>query len=118
MSTANHVRHVNLHSAEEFLNAISPRSTYLEGALDRFSHYFIFRGHADDRWKLVPKALRLSELLDRPLRAWGRVKRVLGKDNHAPTEEFFTKSNGSSGEPWTNRDQVASEWTILKTFSR
>lgn len=78
MSAANQVTHVTTHTAEEFLNAISPRSYFLEGNLDKFSHYFIFRGHADDQWKLVPKALRLEELLDKPLYGWGRVKAIKG----------------------------------------
>ena len=102
MSELNNVRHVTLHTAEEFLNAISPRSKYLEGGLQSFSHYFIFRGHADDRWRLVPKALRLGEMLYKPLRGWGRVKYVPSEDIHSPTEQFFG-ANGASGESWTDR---------------
>ena len=56
-----HVLTIASHSAEQFLTAISPRSVYLEGGLDRFSHFFVFRGHADDRWDLVPRALRNSD---------------------------------------------------------
>jgi hypothetical protein len=67
MSSDNEVQHISLHTAEDFLNAISPRSRYLEGGLQRYSHYFIYRGHAGDSWKLIPKALRLRELIEMPL---------------------------------------------------
>ena len=115
MPSENQVEHVNCKSAEQFLNALSPRSKYLEGRLDRFSHYFIYRGHADDRWKLVPKALRLGELLERPLYGWGTVQSAGGTDDE-PVEEFFTEAGGETLRAWTNYDQVAAEWNILKMF--
>ena len=77
--------------------------------------FFIYRGHADDRWKLVSKALRLGELLQKPVDGWGTVKCVQGSDGQY-TEKFFLEANDPVGGPWTDRDQVASEWTILKNF--
>jgi hypothetical protein len=115
MPSENQVEHVNCGSAEQFLNALSPRSKYLEGRLDRFSHFFIFRGHADDRWQLVPKALRLGELLERPLYGWGRVQRTVGTRTE-PVEEFFTEANDKIPGVWTINEQVAAEWNILRMF--
>ena len=52
MSELNNVRHVNLHTAEEFLNAISPRSKYLEGGLHSFLtiSFFVATQMTDGDW--------------------------------------------------------------------
>lgn len=115
MSSESPVTHITLHSAEEFLNAISPRSKYLEGNLDRFSHYFIFRGHADDRWELIPKALRLEQLIDRPLYGWGRVKAIV--DSTGGSREQFFQSDDTP-RSWSAQDQIMSEWNVLGHSSR
>ena len=57
MSNPKVVKDVPCTSAEEFLDAISPRSDHLRGTRDSAS--WVFRGHGDDEnWELVPSALR------------------------------------------------------------
>ncbi len=42
-------------SAEDFLNALNPRGPYIG---DSYPKEWVFRGHSDDRYDLVPSALR------------------------------------------------------------
>src|SRR2546421_2269091 len=94
MSSKNHVEHVPCTSAEDFLNAISPRSKYLEKGIVSSSHFYIYRGHADDRWKLVPKALRLGERINHPEKGWGKV--IISGNNNTPVEKFFNDVGGET----------------------
>jgi hypothetical protein len=52
------VKHVPCESARDFLDKLSPRTGMLA---DFGKHQWIFRGHDDDRYRLIPKALRREE---------------------------------------------------------
>jgi len=54
------VAHHHIDSAEEFLDALSPRGKYF-GASPRHNKEWVFRGHGSDEFRLIPKALRLCE---------------------------------------------------------
>jgi hypothetical protein len=52
------VQHVPCESARDFLDKLSPRTGMLAGL---GKHQWIFRGHEDDSFRLIAKALRLGE---------------------------------------------------------
>ncbi len=54
MLTYKAVEHVECKTAREFVEAISPIGPHFGSKND----LFIFRGHGDDNYKLVPSALR------------------------------------------------------------
>src|SRR4030095_6611235 len=45
-------------TADEFLDAISPRGKYMREFY--MPSRFLFRGHADDRYQLIPSVLRFA----------------------------------------------------------
>jgi hypothetical protein len=53
---------VQFSTADEFLDAISPRSRHLR--LREEPRAWLFRGHGSDAWKLVPSALRKDGTLE------------------------------------------------------
>jgi hypothetical protein len=52
------IQHIPCESARDFLDKLSPRTGVLA---DFGKHQWIFRGHDDDRYRLIPKALRLEQ---------------------------------------------------------
>lgn len=52
------VQFIECRTADEFLDSLSPRGKYFSGAHSFES--FIFRGHGDQRYQLLPTALRLG----------------------------------------------------------
>lgn len=69
------VGHIDVHKAEDFLHALSPRgSTW--GTSRGFADW-LFRGHANDaskEWELLPQALRTSSNLNKLLRSPDEIK--------------------------------------------
>ncbi len=59
-TTGKIVEHIECTSAMEFLDLLSPRGK-LFGTYNRRDKAWIYRGHRDDTFKLVPKALREHE---------------------------------------------------------
>jgi FRG domain len=86
--TANHIRTYDCSTADEFLDSISPRSDLF---YDFGPGAFMFRGHADARYPLVPAAFRKGSWM-RTRRGWRRV------------------------EAWTNDAQMDAERRTLRTF--
>lgn len=110
------VQHIPCASADDFLEAISPLSTYLKGPLDRHPSFFIYRGHADDRWELIPKALRLEQ---RILDTWGsgKVRETTdSQDSTKSIESFFFENGTQRTGVWGVEEQLAAEWHMLKRF--
>lgn len=103
-------------SADDFLEAISPRSAHLSGAVDRWPHFFVYRGHADDRWQLIPKALRLEQKI---LGMWGFgsvIETIDSNDSTKSIGSFFYQDNPQPTGLWGIREQVDAEWHMLKRF--
>ncbi|HWP54477.1 MAG TPA: FRG domain-containing protein [Pyrinomonadaceae bacterium] len=119
MAGQNQVHHIPCPSADDFLEAISPRSTHLKGAVDRWPHFFVFRGHADDRWQLIPKALRLEQRI-LGSQGWGSVTET--KDSNDTNDStsligsFFYQDNPQATGIWSIKEQVDAEWRMLKRF--
>ena len=109
MADQNPVQHNECTSTDEFLEAISPRSSYLKGPLDRHPNFFIYRGHADDRWDLIPKALRFGQSL-RDF-AWGSVRKA--SDGH---DIFIFEDGTQKNGIWGVEEQIEAEWRMLQTF--
>ena len=55
------VQEVDCETPEEFLDAVSARGPYFRGFGPEM---WIFRGHADAKYRLVPKALRIETCID------------------------------------------------------
>ena len=88
MLNTGHIRTVECSTADEFLNRISPRSEFF---YDFGPGSFIFRGHSDARFQLVPSAFRLGTLIRTP-RGWRKV------------------------ESWSNQAQVNAERETVRRF--
>lgn len=95
---------VDRHTAEEFLDAIAPSSEefltpYYEG--QRQTQEYIFRGHKNDDFKLIPTALRLNDAITLNYRSsWGSV----GSAPSGDVEEFRRIKDGMSAcGKWTNK---------------
>src|SRR2546423_722723 len=116
MSGKNQVEYVSCENAEEFLDAISPRSKYFTRS-EYFScpHFFIYRGHADARWKLSPTALRLREKIEQPPHEWGKAS--VSNGIVIPAEKVEGVA-GAVGDEWNNFRQAVAEWRILRSFFR
>jgi hypothetical protein len=59
MNDESPVQLVECRTADEFLDSLSPRGKYFREG--RSPESYVFRGHADQRYQLVPTALRLGE---------------------------------------------------------
>lgn len=108
------VRNVECHDAEEFLSRISRRSADLYGA----GHLYLYRGHADARWGLVPTVLRIGADQKRAvpihhpvLPRWGFVRAE--SDGR---ERFIDDDGIKESEDWNNGHQVSAEWSMLERF--
>jgi hypothetical protein len=78
-------------TADEFLDALSPRGPYFGD--DYYPDRYLFRGHADARFELLPSALRLGILI-KTIARWTPVA------------------------DWTNREQINAELNVLHDFFR
>lgn len=116
MAEQNPIEPIRCTSADDFLEAISPRSKYLKGAYDRRPHFFIYRGHADDRLKLIPKALRLEQEILDPF-GWGCVREATDNlDSTRLIGRFFYENGTQRTGDWGIEEQVGAEWHMLKRF--
>ena len=88
MQRVDHIRVIDCATADEFLNRISPRGEFF---YDFGPGAFMFRGHADSRFQLVPTAFRLGTSIRTP-RGWRRV------------------------EEWSNQAQVEAERETVRAF--
>jgi len=88
MRQTSHLRVVECSKADEFLDRISPRGEFF---YDFGPGSFMFRGHSDARFQLVPSAFRLGTLI-RTSRGWRRV------------------------ESWSNQVQVEAERETVRRF--
>jgi FRG domain len=113
---------IECQKAEAFLNALQPRSDNFKnlhvGGFPKPTEQYIFRGHEDDRFELVPKALRIGsppvKLKSRG--AWGSVQANPDAENK---EKFVEYRNGMVATAnWKNRDQVSAEVLMLSDFFR
>lgn len=109
------IRKVECQDAEELLNNISRRSADLYEA----GHLYIYRGHADARWGLVPTALRIGSTGERAvsihhpiLARWGFVQAECDDG----VERFVDDEGIKDGVDWSNGHQVSAEWTMLERF--
>lgn len=108
-SSTSAVKTIECGSADEFLDAISPRSEHFmslpssSDAAVRRPEKYIFRGHENDDFSLIPSALRLGQ----PIKwnQWGRV--VISRNR-----EQFRLLQGSRTivGNWTNRHQIKRSW--------
>ncbi len=80
------VRTVRCETVREFLGALSPRGQLFD---EYGPKWWLFRGHADDKWTLTPSALR---------------------DNSQRLSQL------ASGKCLTNEDQALAELVVLKRF--
>jgi len=115
------VRTIHCQTAEEFLDALRPRSDHFKNlryeGFPKPTEQHIFRGHEDDRFKLVPKSLRIAP----PVKLksgghWGSVHSY----SESPNKECFAEDrNRRLVLPnWRNRDQIAAEVLMLTDFFR
>lgn len=88
MQRTDHIRTVPCATADEFLDRISPRGEFF---YDFGPMAFMFRGHADSRFPLVPAAFRLGMWI-RTSRGWRRI------------------------EDWSNEAQVDAERHTVRAF--
>jgi hypothetical protein len=108
------VQHIQCASADDFLEAISPRSAHLSGAVDRWPHFFVYRGHANDRWPLIPKALRLGQRILHG--EWGSVREIAACPGAKSVGNFFYENGKKKDGVWGVNEQIYAEWTMLKEF--
>src|SRR5688572_24206727 len=88
------VKSIDIETADEFLHAISPLGkvfdrNYLPGG-------WLYRGHSDSRWPLLPTALRSSTVLK--LREWTTVEETVRAQVHEEVRllrEFFNTADRS-----------------------
>src|SRR5439155_1449360 len=72
--------------------------------------FFIYRGHADDRWELIPKALRLGQTIGDDITG-GSVKRS------SDGRDIFDFDDGrQKNGTWGLEEQIEAEWRMLATF--
>ena len=116
------VKTLEVQKAEEFLDALRPRGDHFKnfhvGGFPKPTEQHVFRGHEDDRFELVPKALRIGpppvKLKSRGV--WGSIQPNPDAENK---EEFVDHPHGmvTTGN-WKNRDQVSAEVLMLTDFFR
>ena len=87
--TADHIRRYDCSTADEFLDRISPRNDLF---YDFGPGAFMFRGHADARFQLVPAAFRLGSWM----RAQALLHFTLPIDQSPPLLRLLAKE-GVSG---------------------
>jgi hypothetical protein len=113
------VKPIDCERAEEFLDALRPRSDHFKnlhvGGFPKPTEQHVFRGHEDDRFILVPKALRIGS----PLKSrgnWGSVQPNPGVENK---EKFIEdRHRAVATANWKNRDQISAEVLMLTDFFR
>jgi hypothetical protein len=110
---------IDCEKAEDFLDALRPRSDHFknlnDGGFPKPTEQYVFRGHEDDRFKLVPSALRLGSRL-KSREVWGKVQ----PDPDVGNKEKFIEDRCRMvvvGN-WKNRDQVSAEALMLTDFFR
>lgn len=86
---------VSCESAEEFVDAISPRGKY--ASVSPGKDHWVFRGHGDDEYQLVPSALRCDGF-SRLLELCPDLRRVV------------------QGDPDVNINQIFAELLVLERF--
>lgn len=100
-------------SADEFLEAISSRSPHLRAA-NRWPHFFVYRGQANDKWPLIPKALRLEQTILH--NEWGKVRETATGPGTKPVGNFFYENGTQKDGVWGTNEQIYAEWSMLKKF--
>jgi len=114
-SSTSAIKTIECDSAEEFLDAISPRSEHFmslpgsSNAAVRHPEKYIFRGHENDDFSLIPSALRLGQ----PIKwnQWGRV--VISRNR----EQFrLLRESRTLVGNWTNRHQIKAELAMIFAF--
>jgi hypothetical protein len=109
-------------TAEELTEALAPRSDHFRDKHDPSRRYeeYVFRGHADDRYLLLPSALRLKPKVTIKSRfgsgTWGNVE----QNPADPKKDRFIDAHIGSvvSNDWKNRDQVWAEALMLFDFFR
>jgi hypothetical protein len=116
------VKTIECEKAEEFLDALRPRSDHFknfhDGGFPKPTEQHVFRGHEDDRFELTPRALRIGpppvKLKSRW--GWGIVQPNPESENN---EKFVEDRHGMVVTAnWKNRDQVGAEVLMLADFFR
>jgi hypothetical protein len=108
------VNTVDLNRAEELLDGLRPRSDYFRNSVERRFEQYVFRGHEDDRFELVPSALRFGKSMKSRLGSWGKA--VPNPENKR-LEKFVEHRTGMAAPlSWENKHQVAAEALMLVEF--
>src|SRR6266404_2335880 len=90
MNDQSPVQSIECRTADQFLDSLSPRGKYFRE--ERSPDSYVFRGYADQRYKLVPAALRLGE-------------------------RIYTSAGWREVGCWNNEEQIRAElWTIERFF--
>jgi hypothetical protein len=109
------VKTVEYERATDLMDALSPTNAHY---CDRHEQphrvqQYVFRGHEDDRYELVPSALRLNVSIKSRFGSWGKVER----NPDEVTERFVEARHGTVvTQNWLNRNQVAAEVLMLIDF--
>ena len=101
-------------TADQFLEEILPRKNPV--LLRRLPRQWIFRGHADTAWRLLPAALRAEKkqlpLLCGPSRDWKRIAFQVNRDQifaeYFTVREFFDAAD-QRGHPLPEDSQLLRE---------
>lgn len=123
MSTSHEIiKVVECGTADELLNALSPRSEYFESSrTDKHEvGQYVFRGLSDAHYQLIPTALRLNSVINSYV-GWGKVIANISqnktKDEALQEEKFILLKDGRvRNKVWTNKDQQQSELIMLVDF--
>ena len=104
--------------AEDLIHALRPRSDHfkdLHNSIARTQEY-IFRGHRDDRFELVPSALRLNALIKSRFGSgtWGTVE--LNHEDQTKERFLEARERLPVTDNWLNRDQIRAEMLMLADF--
>src|SRR6266567_1687959 len=112
------VKTVECVKAADLLDALRPRSEHFRDRHDTSRRYqqYVFRGHEDDRFILLPRALRLKVLIKSRFGSgtWGTVE--VNHDDE--TKERFIEARYQVPDTgnWLNRDQIRAEMLMLADF--
>ena len=85
----------NFSAAEEFLDAMTPQGRIFRDSAD-IPHGWVFRGHDNDDYKLIPTALRENSQLNQLNRQWsGAFNSVQIHRELAAITDFFTYADAN-----------------------
>jgi len=92
---------IDLQTADEFLDALRPRSDHFknlrDGGFPKPTERYVFRGHEDDRFELLPSALRLKgKVKIKASKGWGYLEW-----NESENRENFVDAQSGIATPFS-----------------